>query len=85
MVRGVISYHGRSQLLRIEAQNMQLFLWPTYSPDMPSVQHVGDLVGRRIARDPSPTASNVELWNEQHGIIFHKQTFDIGLTPSLVI
>ncbi|GFV88627.1 transposable element Tcb2 transposase [Trichonephila clavipes] len=61
MVRGAISYHGRSNLLRIEAQLMQLLPWSAYSPDMLLLEHVWDLVGLRIARDSRPAASKDEL------------------------
>ncbi|GFV18828.1 hypothetical protein TNCV_4757151 [Trichonephila clavipes] len=62
MVRGLISYYGRSNLLRIEAQHMQFLPWPSYSPDMSPIEHVGDLIGRRLARYPRPSASKDELW-----------------------
>ncbi|GFV70678.1 transposable element Tc1 transposase [Trichonephila clavipes] len=87
MVLGAISYHGRSNLLRIEgipgaifqqdnalphvaktvrdfcsAQHMQPLPRPANSPDMLPIEHVWDLVGRRLARDPCPAASKDELW-----------------------
>ncbi|GFV91112.1 transposable element Tcb1 transposase [Trichonephila clavipes] len=40
---------------------MQLLPWPAYSPDMSPIEHVWDLVGRRLARDPRPAASKDEL------------------------
>ncbi|GFV13593.1 hypothetical protein TNCV_67961 [Trichonephila clavipes] len=43
------------------AQHMQLFPWPAYSPDMSPIEHVWDLVGRRLARDPRPAASKDKL------------------------
>ncbi|GFS84714.1 transposable element Tc1 transposase [Trichonephila clavipes] len=86
MIWGVISYHGRSNLLRIEgvpgaifqqynarphvaksvrdfcsAQHMQLLPWPAYSPHMSPIEHVWDLIGRCLARDPRPAASKDEL------------------------
>ncbi|GFX17110.1 transposable element Tc1 transposase [Trichonephila clavipes] len=108
MVWSAISYHGRSNWLRIEgnlisnryvremlqsevvpflqripgaifqldnarphvaktvrnfcsAQHMQLLPWPAYSPDMPPMEYVWDLVGQRLARDPRPAASKDEL------------------------
>ncbi|GFT26666.1 transposable element Tcb2 transposase [Trichonephila clavipes] len=108
VVWDVISYHGRSNLLRIEgnfnrsryvrevlqhevvlflqdnpgvifqqdnacphvaktvqdfcsAQHMQLLPWPAYSPDMSPIEHVGNLVGQRFARDQRPAASKEEL------------------------
>ncbi|GFY01087.1 transposable element Tc1 transposase [Trichonephila clavipes] len=108
MVWGAISYHGRSNLVRIEgnlnsssyvrevlqpevdpflqvlpgaifqqdnerphvaktvrdfcsAQHMQLLPWSAYSTDMSPIEHVGDLVGRRLAHDPRPAASKYEL------------------------
>ncbi|GFX83586.1 transposable element Tcb1 transposase [Trichonephila clavipes] len=40
---------------------MQLLPWPAYSPDMSPIEHVWDLVGRRVARDPCPAASKDKL------------------------
>ncbi|GFX14893.1 transposable element Tcb1 transposase [Trichonephila clavipes] len=40
---------------------MQLVPWSAYSPDMSPIEHVGDLVGRRLARDPRPAASKDKL------------------------
>ncbi|GFW60380.1 transposable element Tcb2 transposase [Trichonephila clavipes] len=38
------------------AQHIQLIPWPAYSPDMSPIEHVWDLVGQRLARDPRPAA-----------------------------
>ncbi|GFV50826.1 transposable element Tcb2 transposase [Trichonephila clavipes] len=102
-----ISYHGLTNLLRIErkqdnarprvaktvrdfssSQHVQLHPWSAYSPDMSPIEHVGDLVGWRLARDPYPAASkkgifaahksNIELFST-------KQTFQICLTPCHVV
>ncbi|GFX27210.1 transposable element Tcb2 transposase [Trichonephila clavipes] len=43
------------------AQHMQLLSCPAYSPDMSPIEHVWDLVGRCLARDPRPAASKDEL------------------------
>ncbi|GFW12170.1 hypothetical protein TNCV_4936141 [Trichonephila clavipes] len=43
------------------AQLMQILPWPAYSPDMSSIEHVWDLVGRRLTRDPRPAASKDEF------------------------
>ncbi|GFW23164.1 uncharacterized protein TNCV_3802641 [Trichonephila clavipes] len=43
------------------AQHMQLFPWPAYSPDMSPIEHVWDLVRRRLIRDPRPAASKDEI------------------------
>ncbi|GFY13084.1 transposable element Tcb1 transposase [Trichonephila clavipes] len=40
---------------------MQLLPWSAYSPDMSPIEHVWNLVGRRLARDPHPAASKDEL------------------------
>ncbi|GFU58772.1 retrovirus-related Pol polyprotein from transposon 17.6 [Trichonephila clavipes] len=68
MVWGEISYRGRSDLLYelrlisiATAQHMQLLPWPAYSSDMSPIEHVWDLVGRRLARDPRPAASKDKL------------------------
>ncbi|GFV58739.1 hypothetical protein TNCV_3730771 [Trichonephila clavipes] len=66
---------------------MQLLPWPAYSLDMSPIEHVWDLVGRRFARDPRPATSKDELCCacKQYGILFHKQTFKICLTPCHVV
>ncbi|GFV65123.1 hypothetical protein TNCV_1509231 [Trichonephila clavipes] len=38
-------------------QRIHLLPWPAYSPDMSPIEHVWDLVGRRLARVPRPAAS----------------------------
>ncbi|GFX87699.1 transposable element Tcb1 transposase [Trichonephila clavipes] len=40
---------------------MQLLPWHAYSPDMSPIEHVLDLVGRRLTLDPHPADSKVEL------------------------
>ncbi|KFM70844.1 Transposable element Tcb1 transposase, partial [Stegodyphus mimosarum] len=44
------------------AQQVQLLPWPVCSPDMSPIEHVWDVSGRRLARDPRPVASADELW-----------------------
>ncbi|GFW20403.1 hypothetical protein TNCV_4546701 [Trichonephila clavipes] len=56
-----ISYHGRSNLLRIEAQHIQLLPRSPYSPDMSPIEHVVLAVGQRVARDPRLVTSKDEL------------------------
>ncbi|GFX54100.1 hypothetical protein TNCV_2337361 [Trichonephila clavipes] len=43
------------------AQHIQLLPRSAYSPDMSPIEHVWDLVGQRLARDPRPVASKDEL------------------------
>ena len=38
------------------AQHIQLLLSPAYSPDLLPIEHVWDLIGRSLARNPSPAA-----------------------------
>ncbi|GFV34080.1 uncharacterized protein TNCV_4121771 [Trichonephila clavipes] len=69
------------------AQRMQLLSWPAYSPDMSPIEHVWELVGRRLARVPRSAISNDELFLRVLGylILFHKQTFKSFLTPFHVV
>ncbi|GFW80982.1 hypothetical protein TNCV_3780611 [Trichonephila clavipes] len=69
------------------AQHMELLPWPAYSPDMSPIEHVWNLVGHRLALDPRSAASKDELCcsYKQYGILFHKQTFKICLTPCHVV
>ncbi|GFU96408.1 transposable element Tcb2 transposase [Trichonephila clavipes] len=43
------------------AQHRQLLPWPAYSSHMSPIEHVWDLVGQCLARDPRPEASKDEL------------------------
>ncbi|GFX75828.1 transposable element Tcb2 transposase [Trichonephila clavipes] len=46
----------------LDSQQVQLLPWPAYSPDMSPIEHVWDIVGRRLARDLRPVTSTDELW-----------------------
>ena len=50
------------------AQHMQLPPWPAYSPDMSPIEHVWELLGWRLTRDPRPAASKDELWLRMQAI-----------------
>ncbi|GFU94821.1 hypothetical protein TNCV_4552731 [Trichonephila clavipes] len=39
---------------------------PAYSPDTSPIEHIWDLVGRRLARDPCPAASKDDLLLHMH-------------------
>ncbi|GFU25592.1 hypothetical protein TNCV_3621631 [Trichonephila clavipes] len=67
MGRGAISYHRRSNLLRIDinlnsnSPTHAISSLPTYSPDMSTIEHVWNFDGRRLAAHPCPAASEDEL------------------------
>ncbi|GFV85448.1 hypothetical protein TNCV_3772721 [Trichonephila clavipes] len=50
------------------AQHMQLLPCSAFSPYMSPIEHVWDLVGWRLSRDPRPAASNDELLLRIHAI-----------------
>ncbi|PRD20153.1 UNVERIFIED_CONTAM: hypothetical protein NCL1_55402 [Trichonephila clavipes] len=58
-------------------QHMQLLPWTAYSLDMSHIEHVWDLIGRRLARDPQLQKTIFFCAYKQYGILFHKQTFKI--------
>ncbi|GFV61161.1 transposable element Tcb2 transposase [Trichonephila clavipes] len=62
-------------------QHMPPFPWTAYSPEVSPIEHVWDFVGRHLTLDLGPAASNDELLLRIHGILFHKLTFKICLTP----
>ncbi|GFW67513.1 transposable element Tc1 transposase [Trichonephila clavipes] len=41
----------------LDSQQVQLLPWPAYSPDMSTIEHVWDIIGRRLACDLRPVAS----------------------------
>ncbi|GFW12262.1 hypothetical protein TNCV_5112071 [Trichonephila clavipes] len=45
----------------VQPNTCNFFPWPAYSPDMSLIQQVGNMVGRRLTRDPSPAASKDEV------------------------
>ncbi|GFT34474.1 transposable element Tcb2 transposase [Trichonephila clavipes] len=49
-------------------QHIQLLPWPACSSDMTPIEHVGDLVDRRLARVSRPAASKDELLMHIQGI-----------------
>ncbi|GFW12651.1 transposable element Tcb2 transposase [Trichonephila clavipes] len=55
------SLHVAVFQLFCSSQHKLLLPWPAYSPAMSSIEHVCDLVGWHLARDPSPAASKDEL------------------------
>ncbi|UYV69946.1 hypothetical protein LAZ67_7001291 [Cordylochernes scorpioides] len=42
-------------------QDVQMLPWPPYSPDLSPIEHVWDIIGRRLHALPQPR-SEVELW-----------------------
>ncbi|GFV20545.1 transposable element Tcb1 transposase [Trichonephila clavipes] len=46
----------------LDSQQVQLLPWPVYLPDMSPIEHVWDVIGRRLARDLRPVTSTEELW-----------------------
>ncbi|GFV64621.1 transposable element Tcb1 transposase [Trichonephila clavipes] len=46
----------------LDSQQVQLLPWPAHSPDMSPIEHVWDIVGRRLARDLRPVSLTDELW-----------------------
>ncbi|GFW82423.1 uncharacterized protein TNCV_3819031 [Trichonephila clavipes] len=57
----LMNVHMLQRLFETSVQPMHLLLWSSYSPDMSPIEHVWELVGRRLARDPRPPASKDEL------------------------
>ncbi|UYV66818.1 hypothetical protein LAZ67_4002974 [Cordylochernes scorpioides] len=42
-------------------QDVQMLLWPPYSPDLSPIEHVWDIIGRRLHALPQPRSED-ELW-----------------------
>ena len=55
-------YIARTVQSFFATRQVQLLLWPAYSPDMSPIEHVRNFFGRHLGRDPHPFASADELW-----------------------
>ncbi|GFY20232.1 hypothetical protein TNCV_208641 [Trichonephila clavipes] len=84
LLRMVVNDHTASSRQMGVLQLMQLHPWPAYSSDISPIEHVGELVVRLLARDPLQK-TNFCCAYKQFGILFHKQTFKICLTPCYVL
>ncbi|UYV79196.1 Transposase [Cordylochernes scorpioides] len=47
-------------------QDVQMLPWPPYSPDLSPIEHVWDIIGRRLHALPQPRSED-ELWQMDHG------------------
>ncbi|KFM73384.1 Transposable element Tcb1 transposase, partial [Stegodyphus mimosarum] len=65
------------------AQQVQLLPWPACSPDMSPIEHVWDVIGRRLARDPRPVASADELWCH-HSVELHQDKANSHTSKSTI-
>ncbi|GFX83554.1 hypothetical protein TNCV_325031 [Trichonephila clavipes] len=67
---------GPPTSVALSAQQIQLLPWPAYSPDMPPIELLQDLVGRRLTasysfkrRTPGIQANNIECsFTSRHSI-----------------
>ncbi|UYV70871.1 hypothetical protein LAZ67_8000928 [Cordylochernes scorpioides] len=57
-------------------QDVQMLPWPPYSPDLSPIEHVWDIIGRRLHALPQPRSED-ELWQ----MIQPPETFDFS-TPN---
>ncbi|GFY26865.1 transposable element Tcb1 transposase [Trichonephila clavipes] len=70
------------------AQHVQLLPWSAYSSDILPIEHVEDLLGWRLSRDPYPAASKKRTFaahTSNMEFFSTKQTFQICLTPCHVV
>ncbi|UYV73133.1 hypothetical protein LAZ67_10001914 [Cordylochernes scorpioides] len=54
-------------------QDVQMLLWPPYSPDLSPFEHVWDIIGRRLHALPQPRSED-ELW-QMTNIIYERFIF----------
>ncbi|KFM64088.1 Transposable element Tcb1 transposase, partial [Stegodyphus mimosarum] len=56
-------------------QGIQMLPWPPYSPDLSSIEHVWDVIGRRLQTLPLPRSED-ELWKmvEREWRAIHQDT-----------
>ncbi|UYV78522.1 hypothetical protein LAZ67_16001881 [Cordylochernes scorpioides] len=59
-------------------QDVQMLPWPPYSPDLSPIEHVWDIIGRRLHALPQPRSED-ELWQMISGISGHFASHSYGL------
>ncbi|UYV78489.1 hypothetical protein LAZ67_16001717 [Cordylochernes scorpioides] len=59
-------------------QDVQLLPWPPYSPDLSPIEHVWDIIGRRLHAFPQPRSED-ELW-QMH---VKKEHYNDDLNPTI--
>ena len=55
---------ARVTMAHLEQSNVNVLPWPPRSPDLSPIEHVWDMVGRRLGRLPNPPRTLAELRNE---------------------
>ncbi|UYV61301.1 hypothetical protein LAZ67_1004273 [Cordylochernes scorpioides] len=55
-------------------QDVQMLPWPPYSPDLSPIEHVCDIIGRRLHALPQPRSED-ELWQMREQRLFEVKPF----------
>ncbi|UYV75203.1 hypothetical protein LAZ67_12002896 [Cordylochernes scorpioides] len=64
-------------------QDVQMLLWPPYSPDLSPIKHVWDIIGRRLHALPQPRSED-ELWQMVRIIAPPERKFTVWIGGSIL-
>ncbi|UYV65232.1 hypothetical protein LAZ67_3003662 [Cordylochernes scorpioides] len=65
-------------------QDVQMLPWPPYSPDLSPIEHVWDIIGRRLNALPQPRSED-ELWQMAQDVSFWSPSPDKNSIRTVVI
>ncbi|UYV66571.1 hypothetical protein LAZ67_4002132 [Cordylochernes scorpioides] len=64
-------------------QDVQMLPWPPYSPDLSPIEHVWDIIGRRLHALPQPRSED-ELWQMNPDCDAHLPKQDTGISKTTI-
>ncbi|UYV63518.1 hypothetical protein LAZ67_2004441 [Cordylochernes scorpioides] len=65
-------------------QDVQMLPWPPYSPDLSPIEHVWDIIGRRLHALPQPRSED-ELWQMRYSYYNRNDTKKICMAPVIPV
>lgn len=81
--------NARPHTTAVNSLRDDVLLWPAISPDLSLIEHVRDMIGRRLRAHPQPATTITDLTIQVQQVwdptAFHRMTFDIFMIECLRI